>query len=409
MIRYLAKRTGLLWVLLVSLPAIVPVGVQANSFDVSGRFEFETRFFPQSAAFPGQDDSTVSPSVALSPEFRYEWNGERDRLTFIPFARADLDDDERTHADLRALNWTHVGADWDMVLGVGKIFWGVAESRHLVDVINQVDLVENLDEEDRLGQPMANINYFTDYGAFGLYVLPWFRERTFADREARLRGSVPIIVNDPRYESGAEQHHVDFAARWSHAIDDLDFGVAHFHGTGREPVFLAETRNGETVFLPLYEQIDQTSLDLQMTTGPWLLKLEALTRGGQGDRFFAAVGGFEYTITGIMGSRADLGLLAEYHFDGRDDAAPATSFDRDIFVAARYVLNDPESSEVLAGAVIDQSTQGVFLNIEAEHRLAEQWKLELEARVFLNASSSDSVLFGIRRDDHVLLRVSHFF
>lgn len=388
---------------------LMPAALQAQNFELAGHAELEVRLFPQDPKFPEQEDRFISPSIALQPEFRYEWNDGRDRLTATPFFRFDLDDDERTHGDIRALNWTHRAENWDVLAGVGKVFWGVAESRHLVDVINQVDLVENLDEEDRLGQPMVNANVFTRFGSFGVFILPGFRERTFADFEARLRGPRQVLVNDPRYESGAEQYHVDFAARWWHTIGGLDIGVAHFHGTGREPRLLSETRGGRPVFVPFYDQIDQTSIDAQITTGDWLLKFEGLTRSGQGDRFFATVAGFEYTLTGVGGSRADLGLLAEYHYDGRDEPTLLSSFDKDIFVGLRLVLNDPQSTEVLASAIVDQSNQSTSLNIEAERRVGDSWKVEMEARFFFNVDDSEILLSGIERDDHVLLRLSRFF
>src|SRR5690606_9058446 len=149
--------------------------------------------------------------------------------------------------------------DWDVVAGIERVFWGVAESRHLIDVINQVDLVENLDEEDRLGQPMVNVNYYTRFGAFGAFVLPGFRERTFPDRDARLSRPGPVIADDARYESGAEQYHVDFAARWWHTIGGLDIGLAHFHGTGREPRLIPEMRPVGPILVPFYDQIDESS------------------------------------------------------------------------------------------------------------------------------------------------------
>jgi hypothetical protein len=405
--RAAARGAGILSVGLLGL--LTPAGAPAQTFEISGHAEIETRIFPNDPASSGQDGSTVSPSVALAPEFRYSWNDGRDRITAIPFGRLDADDDERTHADIRALNWTHRADDWDTVLGIAKVFWGVAESRHLVDVVNQVDLVENLDEEDRLGQPMANLNLYTDYGTFGLFVLPGFRERTFPDGDARMRGALPVIADDARFESGAAEHHVDFAARWRRTFGGVDLGVAHFHGTGREPRMIAEVRSGNAVFVPFYDQIDQSSVDAQLTTGDWLFKFEGIVRGGQGRTFAAAVGGFEYTITGIAGTRADLGLLAEYHYDGRDSDAPPTLFDRDVFVGARYTLNDPESTSLLAGAIVDQSDRTTLVSLEAERRIGESWKAEAELRLFLNVSPTDPILAGIARDDHLLLRLSRFF
>lgn len=403
------RRAGLLFGIVIAALFLQPVALQAGNFELAGHAQLEIRLFPNDPAFPEQEDRVISPSIALQPEFRYEWNDGRDRLTATPFLRYDLDDDERTHGDVRAFNWTHRADNWDVLAGVGRVFWGVAESRHLVDVINQVDLVENTDEEDRLGQPMVNVNLFTGFGSVGVFVLPGFRERTFADNEGRLRGAREIRVSDPRYDSGAEQYHVDFAARWWHTVGGLDVGVSHFHGTGREPRLLSETRGGKLVFVPFYDQIDQTSLDAQITTGAWLFKLEALTRTGQGDRFFATVAGFEYTINGVGGSRADLGLLAEYHYDGRDDPDLLSSFDRDVFVGLRLGLNDTESTEILAAAIIDQSNQTTLLNLEAERRIGESWKIEMEARLLVNVDDSEIVLNGIRRDNHVLLRLSRFF
>ena len=46
--------------------------------------------------------------------------------------------------------------------------------------------------------------------------------------------------------------------------------------------------NGEprpTSITPVYEQIKQTSIDLQAIIGSWLWKLEAINRSGQGDTF----------------------------------------------------------------------------------------------------------------------------
>ena len=68
-------------------------------------------------------------------------------------------------------------------------------------------------------------------------------------------------------------------------------------------------------------------------------------RDGQGDLFAATVAGFEYTFYQIMESNADLGLLAEIHYDGRDEVgAPATAFDNDFFLGARLALNDTQDT-----------------------------------------------------------------
>ena len=403
-------RRGLTALLAATPLALAGGAALAGEWDFSASITGEFRAFPDNAAFREQDDATISPSVSLEPEVVYEWNGGDDRLTFVPFLRWDADDDNRTHSDLREANWLHQADDWDLVVGVDKVFWGVTESRHLIDIINQDDTVEDIDGEDKLGQPMINLNLLRDWGTASVYLLPGFRERTFPDDNARLRGPLPIDDDNPTYDSGAEDRHVDLAVRWAHTIEDWDIGLAHFHGTSREPRLIPRIdANGRTVLVPQYDQIDQTSLDLQLTTDAWLWKLEAMTRSGHGDRFLAAVGGFEYTLFGVVETNADLGLLAEYLYDGRaDDTAPGTSADADIFLGARLALNDEPDSVVLAGAIVDRGSQATLFFVEAERRLGDSWKIELEGRLFLNVPGDDS-LAGIRDDDVVTLRLTRFF
>ena len=397
--------------LLTAAPLALAGGTSlAGEWDFSASLTGELRAFPNDPAFPGQDNATLSPSVSFEPEAVYEWNGGDDRLTFVPFLRWDADDDNRTHGDLREANWLHQADDWDLVVGVDKVFWGVTESRHLVDIINQDDAVEDIDSEDKLGQPMVNLNLLRDWGTASVFVLPGFRERTFPDGDARLRGPLPIDDDNPTYDSGAEDRHVDLAVRWAHTIEDWDIGLAHFHGTSREPRLIPRIdASGRTVLVPQYDQIDQTSLDLQLTTDAWLWKLEAITRSGHGDRFLAAVGGFEYTLFGVLETSADLGLLAEYLYDGREDGtAPGTSADDDVFLGARLALNDEQDSAVLAGAIVDRTSQATLFFVEAERRLGDSWKIELESRFFLNVPGGDP-LAGIRDDDVVTLRLTKFF
>jgi hypothetical protein len=406
-----SASTGALILVTISSILLAPSNLRAGDWDFSASISGELRVFPNAPAFAEQDDATLSPSLAVEPEVVYEWNEGDDRLTFVPFARWDAHDDNRSHVDLRELNWLHVGEDWDSVVGVEKVFWGVTESRHLVDIINQDDAVEDVDGEDKLGQPMLNVNLFRDWGTLSGFVLPGFRERPFHSNDARLRGAIPVDEDAASYESGAEEYHVDFAARWAQTFDILDVGIAHFHGTSREPRMLMRMdSDGRMVMVPHYDQIDQTSLDAQLTQDAWLLKLEAITRSGQGDRFFATVAGFEYTLFGLFESNADLGLLAEYLYDGRDeDDAPAVITDDDIFLGARATLNDEDDTTFLIGAIVDRKDQATSVSIEAERRIGEFWKVELEGRLFINTNEDDPILHGIRDDDVLTLRVTRYF
>ncbi|HSH42154.1 MAG TPA: SPOR domain-containing protein, partial [Arenicellales bacterium] len=180
----------------------------------SGYAALETRVFPRDGRFPNQHDGP-SFSLAFEPEYYREWDNGDQSFVFRPFLRLDQQDDERTHFDIRELAWIRAAEAWELRLGVRRVFWGVTETVHLVDIINQTDLVENTDTEDRLGQPMLNLALIRDWGTLDLFVLPGFRPRTFPGRDGRLRTQPWVDTEQVEYESGARHLHTDAAVRWS--------------------------------------------------------------------------------------------------------------------------------------------------------------------------------------------------
>ena len=153
-------------------------------------------------------------------------------------------------------------------------------------------------------------------------------------------------------------------------IGEWDFGLYHFYGTSREPRFLLGSDvAGRPVLAPRYDLIHQTGLDVQATLGSTLWKLEAIHRSGQGDSLVAASGGFEYTLFGLMGTMADLGLLGEYHFDSEGEGN-TVRFEDDIFAGFRLALNDVQSSELLFGAIVDRESKArLFSSKQADESL----------------------------------------
>jgi len=371
----------------------------------SGYVSGEQRLFTQS---PADDSQVDGGSLSFSTELEYvhDWNDGDDRIAFVPFARWDEYDAERTHMDIRELVWQHRSYDWELQTGIGKVFWGVTESQHLVDIINQTDLVENIDGEEKLGQPMVNLTLLKDWGTLDLFVLPGFRERTFPGEQGRYRPT-PKIEDSGSYESGAEDKHVDYAFRWSQTFDDLDVGVSHFYGTSREPRIVPTIQSGILVLEPFYDIINQTGLDLQLTLDAWLWKLEAIHRSGQGETFNALTGGFEYTFVAINDTAVDFGLIVEYLHDDRG-ANPSVSFDNDIFFGGRVAMNDAASSEILLGATVDVDTDAQFYNIEASRRFGESWILSVEGR-FISSSGGGDPLSIINRDDVIQFELARYF
>ncbi len=387
------------------------------SGEFSGYIGGQTRIFFEEPISSEQHNSYLS--AVAEPEFFHDWDNGAQNLEVKLFYRIDQHDEQRTHGDIRELSWTGVfensHENWEVLAGISKVFWGVTETQHLVDIVNQTDQVENVDGEDKLGQPMIRFSTERDWGIVDLFILPGFRERTFPGAEGRPRpGAIVDTDRNAIYDFSAGKQHVDFAGRYSHYIGEWEFGVSLFTGTGREPTDfkpVAVSPTGETIVVPVYSLINQIGVDSQAFFGDWTWKLEAantiVRSGAKKDiNSFKTVAGFEYTLVGISDSSIDLGFVVEYHYS--DQRISDTIFDNDLATALRFVLNDAQSTEILAGFTTDADTQTIGSFIEASRRLGESWTLEAQLRTFHGAKQGRP-LFSFRFDNFVQIDLNYHF
>ena len=391
-----------------------------DDMEVSGRLSMETRLYPQSAAHSGQR----SHSSGLAAELTAYMEDEEGRsLTITPFFRYDANDPQRTHADLREayiLAYGDIGEDeWEVRLGVDRVFWGVVESRPLVDIVNQTDLVEHPNERTKMGQPMVHVTWAGDWGALELFGLTWHRARTYPGWQGRQRSSFIVDHAQTSYESAAEKWHIDLAGRYSSSFGPLDVGLSVFDGTSRAPTLLPALSGSEFVLAPHYEQIRQFGLDMQLTTGPWLLKLEAIHRSGAQNRrllgnfvyeeedYAAFVMGGEYTFYSVWDSEADLSFLAEWARDSRGRWG-TNAFDDDLFLAARLGLNDEQSTEFVLSVLESLDNGSRVLTAELKRRLSDHWSLHAESIVYLGIVQTD-LIYPVRRDSFLGVNLDYNF
>jgi len=405
----------------VSKAASIPVRREESDVEqiLDADLTLQTQTFFESG-LDGQ--SKYHPSASLQFDYYRSWDDGRQSFTAAPFFVYDYQDSDRTHFDLREFFWTRVGERWDLHVGFKQVFWGVTEFNHLVDIVNQTDLVDNIDQEEKLGQPMVHLSLIRNWGIIDFHLLTGFRERTFAGSSGRLRRALEVDTGSADYESGAEDRRIDGVIRWSHHLGPLEFGIYQFSGTSRDPLFnLLQKPSGEYYLKPYYPVIDQTGFDGQMILGDWAWKLEAINRSGFGDRYSAVTGGFERTLVGVLGTRTDLGLIAEYMWDERDDDALETLFEHDLALGTRWQLNDMADTQALLGLIWDTQTNEYIFSLEASRRLGDTWTLLLEGRVFGGANAPgpnepitelldpDNKLGPLVRDDYLQLEFTRYF
>jgi hypothetical protein len=159
--------------LTVLLSSALNARADDSDWSRSANIDLQSRFFTQDAKWPGQSSQTGAVSLAFSAEFRWRDPDADQRISLIPYLRWDATDSDRSLVDLPEAYWAFEGDSYELLVGANTVFWGVTESVHLVDIINQTDAVADIDGEYKLGQPMLNLELQRDWGLIGLYAMPY--------------------------------------------------------------------------------------------------------------------------------------------------------------------------------------------------------------------------------------------
>lgn len=346
---------------------------------------------------PGSSDPTEAV-LALDASLLTEWGDGRYLAMARPFLRWDPSG-ERTRADFRGLSVAAIGERWELAIGMREVVWGAVESRRLVDLVNQRDLVGGGDGYLRMGQLMVDLTAIRSWGTVDVLVLPWFRERTFDGHSGLLWSPLPVRADRAVFGPGADTWRPDWAVRWAHTLGPVDVGVSHLQGNLREPGFIEiQDPRGRTILAPRYDAGGQTGLDLQVAAGGLIWKLEALTADPQPGRYAAAAGGVEYGVGDY------LAVFVEYAYDSRGREA-TTSFGDDFFVGARLFLPD---GQIHAGVYVDRRSANAAMSAAVDWRLGSAITLGVTAGAFLGDPALEPPL-GRRQQTRLAVRVSRYF
>ena len=379
--------------------------VAQNKEDLYKEFNLEVsadyRQFFKKGIFPEQKSTFFSSTI--KPSFYAEWEEGKNIFQFTGFARLEPHKTGRSHIDIRELYFQTVLNNLELSIGLKKIFWGVTESIHLVDIINQTDNLEGFGGEDKLGQPMMHLVFPSKLGTFEFFHLLYFRKRQFPHTAGRFQLPLPWEALD--FEDPVKEWRPDFSIRWSHSIKKIDVALSHFYGNGREP-FILLTEDFQLNSL-LYPIINQTGLDVQAIFGGLQWKMEAIRRSSQFQTFNAFATGMEYTFRNIKFTGLDIGVLVEYLYDSRGIRA-TSAMDNDLVIGTRIALNDVQNTTMLISGIFDLKQKSKIWGLEASRRLPKSWKIELEVRLLTDVPQ-EALLFFFEQDDFSQIRMIKFF
>ncbi|WP_454765231.1 hypothetical protein [Cupriavidus campinensis] len=317
------------------------------------------------------------------------------RLT--PYVRLDVSDPDMRYFDLREATLRAERGDNLWQAGMETLDWSVMESRHPVNIVNQIDTRADIDLEAKLGQPMLSYTRFDEtYGRLALYWMPWFRPRPLLGTRSRQRLE-PAAPDPAPHGLSPWVRTDDVAVRWSGAIADADVSAYYFDGLSREPDFAPDLTT-------YYRRIRQFGLTGVLPAGSMLWKGEAIYRWGQGRPFGSYLVGAEYTFARPGG---DLSLLFEYLRDHRGASAPPTPFTHGPFAGVRFRFNEPGDAELQYGVLHDRATRILMHKLEFTRRFGKSARLRVVARKAI--CNGDSSLEPLCRDSMLQVNLSHNF
>lgn len=384
--------------LIRSFAAVLMIVQPAFAGEVNGTLSSRLDFFPDHA------DGTISEGRSAEIKIDAFHDFEDSRIVAELIGRVDEKDSGRRITEARQAYIRTPVAGFDFFIGNRQEFWGKAESKNVVDVINQSDAASNEGQSAKLGAPSISAERYFDIGDLQLWYIAGFREKTFNDSDAHPSSGLPVSTAQFARKDGKDAD--DFAARLSSFVGDWDIAGSVFYGTAREPIL--SVVNDGTALNPYYALQKSVGLEAQYTGDATLLKWESLhgTQSSlQGSHdFAAAVAGVEYTYYGAFETVWDIGLIGEIQHDDRPQSA-ANQFG---VAGVRLVFNDVADSNILFLASADRKVDQSRVSFEASRRINDYTSMKLSTQ-FYNARTPSKSFGALADDDAVTLTLNMFF
>jgi hypothetical protein len=322
--------------------------------------------------------------------------------------------------------------------GVDLVNWTATEAFHPADVINARNLDSDLENFEKVGEPMVSLQVrLHETTSVQLLYLPHRTAPVFASPGSRLSFAPGIDLR--RSRRMLDRQGADTDSRWGHqaavalrqVLGNADLTLhALEHMDRSQPV----VRLDPATFSPLlvFQTVRQVGGTYQHALGPVVLKLEGAYRdfvmpqeilpgvglaapdagdAGQPDHGQLAVG-IEYGVPHEGGSESTF-LLEGQAVLGIDDPAERAAlsiFQRDVLVGYRLALNDQSGKELLLGAIFDAERSGeslVMLNYQ--QRLGETWTVRAGLRLFNAKATAPGPMAVLRTSDHVRVALTRHF
>jgi hypothetical protein len=319
-------------------------------------------------------------------------------------------------------------------VGMDIVNWTATEAFHPADVINARNLDSDLENLEKLGEPMVAllVRPFEETSLTFL-AMPYRTEPIFASPRSRLSIAPPgfnlrglRLMVDRSGHVTEDAWGPQAAIMLRQVIGPADLTVhALEHMDRSQPLVRLHPNAGP--FL-VYQTVRQLGGTYQHAVGALLIKVEGAYRHfvrpkeplpgapltpvvlvpnhGQ-----VAVG-LEYGLTHEGGPESTFLLEGQTLLGVASEEARAalSVFQRDVLFGYRFALNDESGKELLLAAIFDTERAGEALfNLTYQQRLGETWVVRAGLRIFQADADNFGPIGILRNADHVRLTIVRHF
>ncbi len=343
----------------------------------------------------------------------------------------DISTDKQTHRSFLRIDELYAEYDFEddqIFFGKNIRFWGALEVRNITDNFNNDELRGDPFYKDKLGSWNTSYSHFTDNGEFSIIVKLYEQAREMSAFPyvyyyfPSTVGSVPLLYDNSliseegntrpsvylKYSASTESEYpIDYSFIYENGYDSQRYYTQKIDPASSS-VSIQENAYLVNKFLTCNTMVVNSTL----------IKLEAvyadvINNKDISDYIHLGLG-VEHTLTRVY-KEADLGLISEYYSyttlenDKRDDLELFELFQNDLFLGARYTLNDQESTTLVGGMILDLDYDEQVYYLEYETRLADIIKVNFDYRYI--SPSKDSItafhLMGVH--ERLSLKLGYYF
>jgi len=417
----------------LALVASATLGVFAVSSTARGEWSAESRgeLGMESRVFQRDDDAgTKDENVAAAGRMQVDARNGDFRLRFRGFVRHDQTDRGRSAAFPEEAWAQWKGERFSLTVGWDMVTWTATEAFHPADVVNARYFDSNVENFEKIGEPLAQLRMKLGQGNISAYLMPYFTAPIFPSARSRLSflptgttlGEARWLTRDGDVTS--DRLGAQWAVNLQQTIGDADVSLHVLQNQDRyNPVVGLDPAKFE--LHPLFKPVTQIGGTYQQVIEGLIVKAEFAYRiydrsvAKPSGTFVAldprqltenrdhgtAALGLEYSVSHDIGWESTFILEGQSVFaegkgwNGNDRIRHELNiFQRDLMGGLRLAFQDAADSSLLLFAVVDlEDAEQMFANLGYNRRLGEEWSLKAGLRFFNLPPKNPDMPIGFER------------